>query len=115
MFPRDRTALLVIDPVNDFLSDGGAAWDLTKNTVKMNNVVENIRLAVDGAREQGILVFWGPMAYTEEDYANEQLQRRSGINRLMFERKMFLAGSWGADFHPEFSFRYSILKTLLLI
>ncbi len=65
LFPRDRTALLVIDPVNDFLSDGGAAWDLTKNTVKMNNVVENIRLAVDGAREQGILVFWGPMAYTE--------------------------------------------------
>ena len=101
LFPRDRTALLVIDPVNDFLSDGGAAWDLTKNTVKMNNVVENIKLAVAGAREQGILVLWGPMAYTEEDYANEQLQRRSGINRFMFERKMFLAGSWGADFHPE--------------
>ncbi len=32
-FPLDRTALLVIDPVNDFLSEGGAAWDLTKNTV----------------------------------------------------------------------------------
>jgi hypothetical protein len=26
---------------------------------------------------------------------------RSGINRIMFERKMFLAGSRGADFHPE--------------
>lgn len=41
------------------------------------------------------------MAYTEEDYANEALHRRSGINRIMFERKMFLAGSWGADFHPD--------------
>jgi hypothetical protein len=41
------------------------------------------------------------MAYTEEDYADEQLQRRSGVNRYMFEKKMFLAGSWGADFHPE--------------
>ncbi len=41
------------------------------------------------------------MVYTEEDYANKALQRRSGINRIMFERKMFLAGSWGADFHPE--------------
>ncbi|MFN2458588.1 MAG: cysteine hydrolase family protein [Chitinophagaceae bacterium] len=101
LFPPDRTAVLVIDPVNDFLSEGGAAWDLTKTTVKMNNVVENTKLAVDGARQHGIPVFWGPMAYTEEDYANEQLQRRSGINRLMFERKMFLAGSWGADFHPE--------------
>ncbi|MCA1673505.1 MAG: cysteine hydrolase, partial [Actinobacteria bacterium] len=53
------------------------------------------------ARGHGIPVLFGPMAYTEEDYANEQLQRKSGINRLMFETKMFLAGSWGADFHPD--------------
>ncbi len=62
LFPPDRTALLVIDPVNDFLSEGGAAWDLTKNTVKMNNVVENIKLAAEGARQKSIPVFWGPMA-----------------------------------------------------
>jgi ureidoacrylate peracid hydrolase len=100
-FPIDRTALLVIDPVNDFLSEGGAAWELTKNTVKMNNVVENLKRVVEAARASGMLVLFGPMAYTEEDYADEQLQKKSGINRLMFERKMFLAGSWGADFHPE--------------
>jgi hypothetical protein len=29
----DRAALLVIDPVNDFLSEGGAAWDVTKTVV----------------------------------------------------------------------------------
>ncbi|MFN2470406.1 MAG: cysteine hydrolase family protein, partial [Gaiellaceae bacterium] len=46
-------------------------------------------------------VLFAPMAYTREDYADARLQKRSGINRLMFERKMFLAGSWGADFHPE--------------
>ncbi len=32
-FPPDRTALLVIDPVNDFLSEGGAGCELTKTTV----------------------------------------------------------------------------------
>ena len=100
-FPPERTALLVIDPVNDFLSDGGAGWELTENTVKMNDVIGHLRLALEGARARGVRVLFGPMAYTEEDYANEQLQRRSGINRLMFERKMFLAGSWGADFHPD--------------
>jgi nicotinamidase-related amidase len=100
-FPPDRTALLVIDPVNDFLSEGGAAWDLTKNTVRLHNVIENLKRAIEGARERGISVLFGPMAYTEEDYAHHQLHRRSGINRIMFERKMFLAGSWGADFHPE--------------
>ena len=99
--PADRTVLLVIDPVNDFLSEGGAAWEMTKGTVEKNNVIPNLKRAIDGARAQGIQVLFGPMAYTEEDYAHHNLQKRSGINRLMFENKMFLAGSWGADFHPE--------------
>jgi ureidoacrylate peracid hydrolase len=99
-FPSNRTALLIIDPVNDFLSEGGAGWELTKNTVKLNNVVENIKKVTEAARAKAIPVFFGPMAYTEEDYAQHHLQRKSGINRLMFENKMFLAGSWGADFHP---------------
>ena len=101
-FNPERTALLVIDPVNDFLSEGGAAWDLTKYTVEtLHNVIPNLKRAIEGARAAGIKVLFGPMAYTKEDYADHQLQRRSGINRIMFERKMFLAGSWGADFHPE--------------
>lgn len=100
-FPPDRTVLLVIDPVNDFLSEGGAAWELTRSTVKPHNVVANMKRAIEGARQRGIPVIHGPMAYTEEDYADESLQRRSGINRVMFETRMFLAGSWGADFHPD--------------
>jgi nicotinamidase-related amidase len=100
-FPPNHTALLVIDPVNDFLSEGGAAWELTKTTVEKNDVIGNLKRAIEGARGRGISVLFGPMAYTEEDYADEQLQRRSGINRLMFERKMFLAGTWGADFHTD--------------
>jgi ureidoacrylate peracid hydrolase len=100
-YPPDRTALLLIDPVNDFLSEGGAGWELTKNTVKMNDVVSHLKRLIEGVRPHGIPILYGPMAYTEDDYADEQLQKRSGINRLMFERKMFLAGSWGADFHPD--------------
>ena len=100
-FPPDRTALLVIDPVNDFLSEGGAGYEMTKSTLKMVGVIENLKRAIEGARERGIPVLYGPMAYTEEDYKEHQLHRRSGINRVMFEHKMFLAGSWGADFHPD--------------
>ncbi|MFN2503889.1 MAG: cysteine hydrolase family protein, partial [Acidimicrobiales bacterium] len=100
-FPPDRTVLLVIDPVNDFLSEGGAGWEMTKGTVKKNDVVANLGRAIEGARGHGIPVLFGPMAYTAEDYADDRLQRRSGINRIMFEQKMFLAGSWGAAFHPD--------------
>ena len=49
-FPPGRTVLLVIDPVNDFLSEGGAAWDLTRNTVRLHGVVGNLKRAIQGAR-----------------------------------------------------------------
>ncbi len=35
-FDPQRTALLVIDPVNDFLDEDGGAWAMTKSTVKKN-------------------------------------------------------------------------------
>lgn len=100
-FDPSRTVLLVIDPVNDFLSTDGAAWELTESTVTKHDVVGHLRRLIEGAREQGIPVIYGPMAYTATDYADAQLHRRTGINRIMFERQMFLAGSWGADFHPD--------------
>ncbi len=100
-FDPARTALLVIDPVNDFLHEDGAAWEMTKSTVQKNDVVAQLARLTAGARAAGVPVLFGPMAYTEEDYADEGLQRRSGINRLMFENKMFLAGSFGADFHAD--------------
>ncbi len=100
-FDPSRTALLVIDPVNDFLSEDGAAWDLTESTVRKHDVVGHLRRLIEGARNEGIPVMYGPMAYTSDDYAHAQLHRRTGINRIMFEQQMFLAGSWGADFHPE--------------
>lgn len=100
-FPAATTALLVIDPVNDFLSEGGAAWAMTKSTVQAHDVVGHLRQAIEAARRAGIPVIYGPMAYTQDDYAQGRLQCRCGINRLMFEQKMFLAGSWGADFHPQ--------------
>ena len=100
-FVPEQTALLVIDPVNDFLSEGGADWDMAKSTVEKHDVVGHLKQAVEGARQRRIPLLFAPMAYTAQDYENEELQRRSGINRMMFERKMFLAGSWGADFHPD--------------
>ena len=51
-FPPDRTALLVIDSVNDFLSEGGAGWELTETTVKKHDVVGHLKQAIEGAIAQ---------------------------------------------------------------
>ncbi|WP_199756736.1 hypothetical protein [Tautonia sociabilis] len=49
-FPPDRTALLVIDPVNDFLSEGGAGWEMAKGTVRKHDVIGHLKRAIAGAR-----------------------------------------------------------------
>lgn len=100
-FPLQRTALVVIDPVNDYLSEGGAAWELAKTTVRLHDVVGHLRQAIAASRERGVAVIHAPTAYTAEDYEVHRLQGRSPANRLIHERRMFIAGSWGADFHRE--------------
>ena len=99
-FVPGRTALFVIDPVNDFLSEGGADWDMARSTVEKHEVVGHLKEAIEGERLRGIPVLFGPMAYTPR-ITRTRSSRRSGINRKMFERRMFLAGTWGADFHPD--------------
>ena len=61
-----RSALLEIDPVNDFLSEGGADWDMARSTVEKHDVVGHLKQAMEGARQRGIPVLFAPMAYTAE-------------------------------------------------
>ena len=94
-----KTALLIIDPQNDFLSEGGVAWDLVGKGVKETKVVEHLIELRKMAKEVGIPVFYSPHYYTEAEFKN--WKHLNPIDKLMFERKMFLKGTWGAEFHPD--------------
>ena len=52
-FNKSDTALVVIDPQNDVLSEKGVSWGLVGESVRENNTVENLerlfRAAKDGA------------------------------------------------------------------
>jgi nicotinamidase-related amidase len=48
-----RTALLIIDPRNDFLSEGGVVWDLVGEDVKENHVVEHLLQLKQTAKDKG--------------------------------------------------------------
>lgn len=56
---------------------------MTNGTVTSHDVVGHLRQAIDAARQRCIPMLYGPMAYTEEDYADGKMQSRCGINRLM--------------------------------
>ncbi len=92
------TAVLIIDPQNDFLSEGGAVWDLVGKGVRETKVVEHLIEITKTAKEAGIPVFYSLHYYTDDEYEN--WTHLNPIDKLMFERKMFRVGTWGADFHP---------------
>ncbi|WP_431964941.1 cysteine hydrolase family protein [Actinacidiphila sp. bgisy160] len=96
-----RIGLLLIDTVNELFSEKGKGYPEFKDEFDRIGTFENLKRLLAGAREQGLPVFFAPMSYTEEDYTS--WKHLSGIHQEMFDNRMFEAGSWGADFHPELS------------
>lgn len=99
-----RTALLITDPQNDFLSPKGVTWGVVGKSVTENNTVENIDALFAAAKANDIPVFVSPHYYYPTDHgwqfegALEALMHAIG----MFDRKGALTtegfeGS-GADF-----------------
>ncbi len=95
----DRTAILITDPQNDFLSEGGVVWDLVGNGVKEAKVVEHLVQLKETAKEVGVPVFYSPHYYSDEEF--QTWRPLNPIDKLMFDRKMFRKGTWGAEFHPR--------------
>ena len=86
---RGRTALVVTDPQNDFLSPEGVAWGVVGKSVEANNTVENIETLFKTAKANSIPVFVSPHYYYPHDHgwkfegALETLMHKIG----MFDRK----------------------------
>jgi len=94
-----KTALFVTDPQNDFLSKESPAWGLVGPTVIKNKVVEKEKRLKALAKKIGIPVFYSTHMYTPQDFAN--WKSLNGIDKIMFDIRMFEQGTWGHDFHPE--------------
>ena len=97
----DHTAVFITDPQNDFISPGGAAWDLVGEEVKRDKVVEHQVELRKVAKEVGIHVFYSPHMYTEQDYKTWPREKLNAIDKAMFSLGMFKQGSWGHAFHPD--------------
>jgi nicotinamidase-related amidase len=86
---KGRTALVITDPQNDFLSPKGVAWGVVGKNVEANNTVENIEILFKTARANDIPVFISPHYYYPYDHgwkfegALEKLMHNIG----MFDRK----------------------------
>ena len=67
--------------------------------IKETKVVEHLVQLKQTAKETGIPVFYSPHYYTENEF--KSWKHLNLIDKIMFDRRMFSKGTWGADFHPE--------------
>lgn len=84
-----RTALLITDPQNDFLSPKGATWGVVGKSVTENNTVENIDSLFAAAKANDMPVFVSPHYYypTDHGWAFEGALEALMHNIGMFDRK----------------------------
>jgi len=84
-----RTALVITDPQNDFLSPDGVTWGVVGKSVEANNTVENIEALFKVAKANDIPVFISPHYYypTDHGWKFEGALERLMHNIGMFDRK----------------------------
>jgi ureidoacrylate peracid hydrolase len=101
-FDRGITALLVIDPYNDFISEGGKIWDRIKTVAEANNCVPNMLQVLKAARLARLRVFYAMHhRYRPGDY--ETWQYIAPIQKAAWSRKSFEYGTWGGEIRSEFA------------
>ena len=59
-YTRSDTALLLVDPYNDFLSEGGKLYPHIKEVADKVNLHDNLRQIVSLCRSVGITIFFVP-------------------------------------------------------
>jgi nicotinamidase-related amidase len=85
----DRTAIVITDPQNDFLSPDGVTWGVVGESVTKNGTVANLDTLFRLGKEYGIPVFISPHYYYKHDHA---WQFEGALEVLMHKINMFDRG-----------------------
>ena len=97
------TALLIVDPYNDFLSEGGKLHGAIKETADQVGLYDNLRKVVPAARAAGIKVFIVP--HHRSDAHGHDYDGWKHVNMFQaagLPMKPFEVGTWGGEFNKQF-------------
>ena len=101
-FDKEITALLVIDPYNDFISEGGKLWDRLKAVADTNSCVPHMLQVLNAARQAKLRVFYAlHHRYRPGDY--ETWKYIAPVQKAAWSHKTFEHGTWGGEVRSEFA------------
>jgi len=84
----ERTAIVITDPQNDFLSPDGVTWGMVGKNVTENNTVANIEALMKAAKANNLPLFISPHYYfpTDHGWKFEGALEKAMHNMGMFDR-----------------------------
>jgi len=101
-YDRQLTALLVIDPYNDFISEGGKIWNRLKTVAEANSCIPHMLQVLNAARMARLRVFYAlHHRYRPGDY--ETWKYIAPIQKAGWSHKVFEYGTWGGEIRSEFA------------
>jgi nicotinamidase-related amidase len=96
-----NTGLLLIDPYNDFLSDGGKLWPRAKAVAEQVGLLDHMRQVLAATRARGVRTFFVAHRRTAPgDYS--EWEHLSPAQEATVKGQVFARGSWGGEFHHDF-------------
>jgi nicotinamidase-related amidase len=100
-YDKQNTALLVIDPYNDFISEGGLFWDRLKEVAADNQCIDHMADVLSASRRAGLRVFYAlHHRYRPGDY--ETWKYIAPIQKANWRAKSFEDGTWRGEIRTEF-------------
>jgi nicotinamidase-related amidase len=97
-----RTALLFVDPYNDFLAEAGKLWPMVAEVATGVGLLDNLRRISAAVRARGIQVVIVPHHRARPtDFAGWDHPTPYQLGG--HAAQVFAEGSWGGEWHPDFA------------
>lgn len=92
------TAVLLIDPYNDYIHPNGKVYDLCKNSLEATDTITHMKVLVKAARANKIPIFY--CLHQQWKAGNFDAWIRMGpFHKMLKEKEVCEEGTWGAQIY----------------
>jgi len=100
-YPIESTALLFIDPYNDFLAEDGKMWPAVSEVALSVDLHANLARVRAAVREVGVPIFILPH-HRHQPADFDRWAHLTPSQSAAHGAKLFAVGSWGGEWYPGF-------------